>query len=61
MINGVSRARLAGTMLSLLLQHAGPALRRDLERYGQKLIDALLPVETMQDVPAALARPRARS
>ncbi|MEV4476513.1 hypothetical protein ACFFR3_19535 [Nonomuraea salmonea] len=60
-INGVSRARLAGTMLSLLLQHAGPALRRDLERYGQKLIDALLPVETMQDVPAALARPRARS
>ncbi|MEV4571296.1 hypothetical protein AB0K12_46755 [Nonomuraea sp. NPDC049419] len=60
-INGVSRARLAGTMLSLLIQHAGPALRRDLERYGQKLIDALLPVETMQDVPAALARPRARS
>ncbi len=60
-INGVSRAQLAETMLPLLLRHAGPVLRRDLERYGPKMIGLLLPVETIQDVPLVLARPRARS
>ncbi|MEV5892506.1 hypothetical protein [Nonomuraea fuscirosea] len=60
-INGVSRAQLADTMLPLLLRHAGPVLRRDLERYGPKLIGLLLPVETIQDVPLVLARPRVRS
>ncbi|WP_328960619.1 hypothetical protein [Streptomyces virginiae] len=60
-INGVSRAQLVDTMLPLLIRYAGPALRRDLERYGRVLTGALSPAETIQDVPAALARPRVRS
>lgn len=60
-INGVSRAQLVDTMLPLLIRHAGPVLRRDLERYGRVVAGMLLPVETIQDVPVALARPRVRS
>ncbi|GGU12223.1 hypothetical protein [Streptomyces lateritius] len=56
-INGVTRAQLVETMLPLLVHHAGPRLRRDLERYGPMVAEALLPVDTMQDVPVALARP----
>ncbi|MFE9775611.1 hypothetical protein ACFYOV_28885 [Streptomyces sp. NPDC005931] len=56
-INGVGRAQLVGVMLPLLIRHTGPPLRRDLERYGRLLTEALLTVDTLQDVPGALARP----
>ncbi|MFF2949749.1 hypothetical protein ACFVVU_00130 [Kitasatospora sp. NPDC057965] len=60
-INGVSRAQLVDGMLPLLIQYATPPLRRDLERYGRPVIGALLSVDTLHDVPAALARPGGRS
>ncbi|RKT09341.1 hypothetical protein BX285_6428 [Streptomyces sp. 1114.5] len=60
-INGVSRAQLADGILSLIIQHASPPLRRDLERYGRRIIDALLSVDTLHDVPGALAGRRSGS
>ncbi|MFD5521050.1 hypothetical protein [Streptomyces sp. NPDC127066] len=56
-INGVSRDQLADIMLPLLIRHATPPLRRDLERYGRLIFQALLSVDTLHDVPRALARP----
>ncbi|MER7755281.1 hypothetical protein [Kitasatospora sp. NPDC097643] len=53
-VNGITRTQVADTMLPLLVRHAGPELRRDLERYGPMIVAALLGVETMQDVPKAL-------
>lgn len=55
-INGVTRVQLAEIMMPLFARHAGPALRRDIERYGWRLASALLAIETIDDVPAALAR-----
>ncbi len=59
-INGVGRRRLADAMLPLFARYGGPELRRDIERYGSALVDALLPVVGLADVPAALARPGRR-
>ncbi|MFJ8628867.1 hypothetical protein ACIRD3_39300 [Kitasatospora sp. NPDC093550] len=60
-INGVSRAQLADGMLPLIIRHASPPLRRDLERYGRRIIDALLSVDTLHDAPGALAGRGSRS
>jgi hypothetical protein len=53
-INGVTRRRLADAILPLFEEYAGPALRRDLQRYGPALVEALLPVAGLTDVPTAL-------
>lgn len=60
-VNGVHRQDLLDALLPLLDRHAGPALRRDLRRYGPAITSALLPVGTVHDVPAALARIGVRS
>jgi hypothetical protein len=59
-INGVTRQQLADAMMPLFARYASPALRRDIERYGGMLASALLTVGSMEDVPAALARPGER-
>jgi hypothetical protein len=59
-INGVTRQQLADAIMPLFARYASPALRRDIERHGSRLASALLTVETMDDVPAALARHRTR-
>jgi hypothetical protein len=58
-INGVSRQRLMDAMMPLFARYASPRLRRDIERYGAIIALALLPVDTIEDVPAALASPGA--
>ncbi|WP_419695425.1 hypothetical protein ACN2CC_02160 [Mesorhizobium muleiense] len=57
MINGVSRRRLTAAMLPLFSVHGGRALRRDIERYGRWLLDAIDRVERIDDVPAIVAGP----
>jgi hypothetical protein len=59
-INGVTRRRLMDVMVPLFLRHAGPQLRSDIERYGPTMVEALLPVAGLADVPAALASPGGR-
>lgn len=56
-INGVGRRRLADAMLPLFARYGSPGLRRDIERYGAALLEALVPVAGLADVPAALAHP----
>jgi hypothetical protein len=58
-INGVPRERLLAAMESVLLRYGSDALRRDLERYQGLLATALLPLTSVHEAPAALARPRA--
>jgi hypothetical protein len=58
-INGVSRERLCDGLLPLLQRYGSDALRRDLDRYTALLRDDLLGIESIMDVPDALARPSA--
>jgi len=55
-INGTTRDRLVAVLLPLLARHASPALRRDIERHRAWAAAALLPVVTLDEVPAAAAR-----
>lgn len=54
-INGNSRSRLAAAMLQVLCAHGSLGLRRDLERYGKWLLNAIDAVERIDDVPAIAA------
>jgi len=56
-IDGVTREQLAGELLPVLERHASPALARDLTRYRAWAAAVLLHVATLDDVPAAAARP----
>jgi hypothetical protein len=56
-IDDVSRAQLVEAVLPVLLRHASPPLRRDLERYRDWASALLLEVRSLDDVPAAVARP----
>jgi hypothetical protein len=58
-INGVPRERLLAAMGSVLLRYGSDALRRDIERYQGLLAGALLPLASVHEAPAALARPGA--
>jgi hypothetical protein len=60
-INGVPRERLLAAMAALFGKYGSDPLRRDIERYEGLLTGALLPLTTLHEVPAALARPGARS
>jgi hypothetical protein len=56
-INGVSRDHAAGLLLPLFVEHASPALRRDIERYRAWAVSTLLLVAALDEVPSAVARP----
>jgi hypothetical protein len=60
-INGVPRERLLAAMAALFGKYGSDPLRRDIERYEGLLTGALLPLTALNEVPAALARPGARS
>jgi hypothetical protein len=60
-INGVPRERLLAAMASVLLRYGSDALRRDIERYEGLFTGALLPLTSIHEAPAALARPGAGS
>jgi hypothetical protein len=55
-INGVTRERLAETLVTLVARHASPALSRDLTRYRAWAIATVLPISTLREVPPAVAR-----
>jgi hypothetical protein len=59
-IDGVTREALVRAMLPVLLSHASPALRADLQRYAELLAPSLLPIAGILEVPTALARVGAR-
>jgi hypothetical protein len=57
-INGVSRERLLATLLPLVLRHASPALRRDVERHGARAAAIVTGISTLDGLPAAIRRGR---
>ena len=57
-INGVTRSRLVEVLLPMFVRHASPALRRDIERYGARAVDALFHISTLNEVPESVARRR---
>jgi hypothetical protein len=54
-IDGVSRAALANALVPIILQHAGPELRRDLQRHREWLETTFLQANSLDDFTAALA------
>jgi hypothetical protein len=55
-INGIKRADLFDALLPLFAAHGSPELRRDIARYQTWALQTLLPIATLDDVPAATMR-----
>ena len=45
-------------MMPLFARYGSDGLRRDIDRYGPLFAEALLALDSIMDIPAALARPR---
>jgi hypothetical protein len=54
-INGITRTDLFDTLIPLLAAHGSPELKRDITRYRAWAYHALLPIATLEDVPAVVA------
>jgi hypothetical protein len=55
-IDGIGREQLVMAMLPLLQRHASPALARDIARYQDWAIAMLLPITSLEEVPAIAAQ-----